>query len=142
MAKNQMTRRCSPDTPIHRSRFEARLPSGSLDEMRRSLWIIMDSALLLLRSRNLGARDHRLAERIDGTAQRLAQLVRDLSYVKHETGAGPSIAQLVARGHGGDSRVSETRFGALPMVDLLRRIPATQRGVAGCFRIVAERSEP
>jgi len=140
MAKNRMTPKCPPDT--HRSRFEGCLLSRSLDEMRRSLWIIMDAALLLLRSRNLGARDHRLAERIDGTAQRLAQLVRDLSCVKHETGAGPSIAQLVARGHGGDTRMSEPCFGALLTVDLPRRHPATERGVAGCLRIVAERSEP
>jgi hypothetical protein len=142
MAKNRMTRKCPPDTPIHHSRVEARLLSGSLDEMRRSLWIIMDSALRLLRSRHLGTRDHRLAERIDATAQRLAQLVRDLSWVKHEAGVDLSLAQVVTRWHGGDSRVSETRLGALLTVDLPRRTPATQRGTAGCLRLVAERSEP
>ncbi len=47
-------------------------------DLRRSLWTILVSAQLLLRSPELSPRDARLADRIDAAAHRLARLARDL----------------------------------------------------------------
>jgi len=68
----------STSTVLRHGPIEQHLLTGTGDEMRRSLWTIMASARLLLRSRDLAGRNHRLVERIDGSAQRLMHIVRDL----------------------------------------------------------------
>lgn len=77
MAKKKIWTRGSSWTHSD-ERLEHHLLGRVGDAVRRPLWTIMASAQVLLKSRNLTARDARHVDRIDASAHRLASVLRDL----------------------------------------------------------------